>query len=90
MKQHQLKIEELTEVEGCSVVAYLSKGHHHISEFAQAVKTDYNPENSMSEIMNRTKHKWAKLVPWCGTNQSCYTYSREQRKGYFPVTVFEV
>jgi len=90
MKQYKLDTHSIGEIEGCSTLGYFSYGHHHKLEFAEAVKGDWEPKESISEIESRTIHEWVKSVPWCGTSQCMFIYSKEQKKGYAPITWFEL
>lgn len=88
-KQYRLKTQAIWELEGCSTLGYYSYGHHDKNTFADAIKGDWEPDESIEEIVNKTVHKWVKSVPWCGTSQMMMVYSNEYRKGYAPITVFE-
>jgi hypothetical protein len=90
MKQYKLKTCTIGEIEGCSTLGYFSYGHHDKREFADAVSHDWEPVESIEEIEKRTIHRWVKTVPWCGTSQCMFVYSKEQKKGYAPITVFEI
>jgi hypothetical protein len=88
-KQYKLDTQQIHELEGCSILGFFSYGHHDKYMFANAVKGDWEPKESVSEIERQSRHKWVKSVPWCGTSQCMMVYSNEQRKGYAPITVFE-
>ena len=88
-KQYKLETQILREIDGCITLGYYSYGHHDKSLFAEAVKGDWEPKESVEEIASKSVHKWVKLVPWCGTNQMMFVYSNEYRKGFTPITEFE-
>ncbi len=87
-KKYDLELCELWEFEGYNI-GYYSKGHHDKKEFADALKCDYEVEvNNLDKV----HQLYAKLYPqWDGDRyQMLFTYSNEHKKGYFPITQYEL
>ena len=89
MKQYKLDTKRIKELDRCFTIGYYSYGHHEKNVFADAIKYDWDLDESIEEIVKRTVHQWVKLVPWRGTKQMMMIYSKEYKKGYTPITVFE-
>jgi len=85
MKEYPLKIEKVLEFEGCSVMAYYSKGHHNEKLFVNTIIKDYEYVGNWDSV----KHIYIKLSP----NQiGCMmiNYRNTPCKGSFAATVIEV
>ncbi|MCF6466367.1 hypothetical protein [Clostridium sp. Cult2] len=85
MKKYPLLIQEVAEFEGCSVMAYYSKGHHNKEEFINAVMGDYDYVGNIHSV----RHTNIKLSP-SPTGGMMVNYRKEPCKGSFPATVIEV
>lgn len=86
-----MEIEQLIEFEGYHIMSYVTKGHVDKKEFRNKAIYDYDPQqNGQKLLLDKARHRYARLIPACGTSTVCYHFYDKPGRGAFPVTVCDV
>lgn len=89
-KKYELDIQTMCEIGIGSTIGYFSYGHHDEDEFLRNLIESYSLNDDDKERIKRgTKYLYVKAVPYCGTSEMMFTFSKEPKKYFKPITLYE-